>query len=132
MAKKKGMNPNSLKNLIPPKKGEIRNPKGRPKGQVNISTTLKKMLGSSLKTQNPLTGKESTQTLRMILTRKLMQMAIKGDLKSIKEIFDRVDGKAIQSIDMDIKGNIDSTTYNINIDSDFIPTDKDEKKADKE
>lgn len=37
-------NPNAVKNLIPPKKGEIRNPKGKPKGIVNKSTILQYLL----------------------------------------------------------------------------------------
>lgn len=32
------------KNLIPPKKGEVRNPKGKPKGTKHLSTWIKEMM----------------------------------------------------------------------------------------
>jgi hypothetical protein len=35
------MHPNSLKNLRPAKKGEVRNPKGRPKKRVSLTDNLK-------------------------------------------------------------------------------------------
>lgn len=31
-------------NLIPPKKGEVRNPKGKPKGTIHLSTHIQQML----------------------------------------------------------------------------------------
>lgn len=37
-------NPNAVDNLIPAKKGEVRNPKGKPKGTKHISTWIQEML----------------------------------------------------------------------------------------
>lgn len=37
-------NPNAAKNLIPAKKGEVRNPKGKPKGTIHLSTRIQNML----------------------------------------------------------------------------------------
>lgn len=37
-------NPNYMDNITPPKKGEIRNPKGKPKGTIHISTHIKNLL----------------------------------------------------------------------------------------
>lgn len=38
------INPKSLENLQPAKKGEVRNPKGKPKGTKHISTWIQEML----------------------------------------------------------------------------------------
>lgn len=38
-------NPKAIDNLIPAKKGEIRNPKGRPKGIKNWSVIVQELLG---------------------------------------------------------------------------------------
>lgn len=35
-------------NLIPPQKGEVRNPKGKPKGTLHLSTRIKNILESEL------------------------------------------------------------------------------------
>lgn len=40
------------KNLIPAKKGEIRNPNGRPKGTLNLATRIQKMLDDDEFTAN--------------------------------------------------------------------------------
>lgn len=37
-------NPNAADNLIPAKKGEVRNPKGKPKGTLHISTHIQNAL----------------------------------------------------------------------------------------
>ena len=42
-------------NLIPAKKGEIRNPKGRGKGARNRATIVKQWLDVIEKTKNPIT-----------------------------------------------------------------------------
>lgn len=48
-------------NLIPPKKGEVRNPKGKPKGTLHISTHIQNMLNDEdfeLYLQHPTKGIE--------------------------------------------------------------------------
>lgn len=39
-----GQHPNSRANLIPAKPGEARNPKGKPKGAIHMSTRIQRML----------------------------------------------------------------------------------------
>jgi len=43
-------------NLIPARKGEIRNPGGKPKGTKNRSTIVRQWLDTELMTENLLTG----------------------------------------------------------------------------
>lgn len=50
-------NPNAADNLIPAKKGEVRNPKGKPKGTRHISTWIQDMLNDETFETNILDAK---------------------------------------------------------------------------
>lgn len=98
------MNDNSLKNIIPPKKGEVRNPNGRPKGSLNTKTILEKYLSTEIAGKNPFTGKTEEFTLAEVLNLKQIERAMNGDLASYKEIFDRTEGKITTNIDHTTNG----------------------------
>lgn len=90
-------------NLIPVKKGEVRNPKGRGKGVPNSKTVLKKLLSLTEKIENPVTGElEDMSQLEIMFLRQLSK-ARQGDLSAMKEILDRYEGKAQQNIDMSVQ-----------------------------
>ena len=80
-------------NIIPPKKGEIRNPKGKPKGTKNRSTILKKWIEVTAKLKNPITGKEEIGTVEDKVNLALITRALAGDVSAIKEINDTLYGK---------------------------------------
>lgn len=73
------------------KKGQSGNYAGRPKGIPNLRTVLTKYLETSL-TRETLLGEKKLPLVDLIALR-LIQNAVNGDVKSIKEIFDRVNGR---------------------------------------
>lgn len=79
-------------NLIPPIKGEVRNPKGRGKS-LNTKTILLKYLETQINGKNPFTGETEDFTLAEVLNLKQIERAMNGDLASYKEIFDRTEGR---------------------------------------
>lgn len=97
------------------KKGETLNPNGRPKGFKGLTETLRDIVnadGSMLiqdvkeiddngtETGNAFKkGKISIPKSEMIILAALKKAA-KGDMKAIMWLFDRLDGKAKQSIDV--------------------------------
>ena len=93
-------------NIIPPKKGEIRNPKGKPKGTKNRATLLKQWIevGTKLKDIN---GKEKKGTFEDRIEIAIILKALDGDVQAYKEIKDTLYGKLaekLESKNIDIKG----------------------------
>lgn len=88
-------------NLIPAKKGDVRNPNGRPKGSRNRSTILNEMLeraavgGLSRKEMEALDPK----TVGEQVIASLIVQAAKGDVSAIKEIQDTSHGKLTDKVD---------------------------------
>jgi hypothetical protein len=80
-------NPENLKNI---KKGEVRNPNGRPKGSKNKSTIFKEMLASKL---------NGDLTVEQELVTKLYEAMQSGDLKAIDLILNGAYGKDKQVVD---------------------------------
>lgn len=78
------------------KKGQSGNPKGKPKGAKSLTSTLKELLEREIKLpEHPITKDPNVKlTLREMLMLSLLKNGVmKGDLDSIKEIFDRIEGK---------------------------------------
>lgn len=88
------------RNLIPPKKGEVRNPHGKPKGIEHSSTRLKRLLAVTQQLKNPITGELEGFSVIEQIDLRLIQMARNGDIKAIRELLDRLEGKALQSMDI--------------------------------
>lgn len=78
-------------NLIPPVKGERRNPNGRPK-LPDIKVLLEEVLGEQ---KDGMTAAEA-------LMKKLRSMGAAGNLKAIEMLLDRAYGKPKQTIDTNI------------------------------
>ncbi|GAB4042622.1 DUF5681 domain-containing protein [Spirosoma litoris] len=101
--------PNSEGTQFPP--GHSGNPNGRPKGHI---TTFLQEFGNSdelvftiTKTSNG-TKSESTarlstngtQTINQAIAARLLQMALAGDIKAIKEILNRTEGRVPQPLNI--------------------------------
>lgn len=95
---------NKYSNLIPAKKGEIRNPWGR-HGKDGLggrtSKSLKELLIEKINEIDEETGKSVSE---LIIEQGLRQ-AKRGDLKFIEMLWDRLEGKPRQSIDQNISGD---------------------------
>lgn len=86
------------------KPGESGNPKGKPKGTRSLSTILKEMLDEDIEV---IEGSSKTKKkFADVIVRQLMQKANKGDIKAIQEIWDRMEGKAKQTIDQSNTGDV--------------------------
>ncbi len=97
-------------NIIPHKfkPGQSGNPKGRPKGK-SLTKILKELLQKE--TTIEIEGEKRTITNAELLSLKLMKKAIKGDdLAAIKEVFDRIEGKAKQSLE--VEGEMKQIVWN--------------------
>lgn len=103
-------------NLIPPQKGEIRNPNGRPIGSKNTKTILERFLNIEMKQKNPFTQETEQMTVLELMNLKQIANALEGDLAAFKEIIDRHEGKVQQKTDITTDGEkIQSTTLQIEI-----------------
>lgn len=80
-------------NIIPPKKGEVRNPKGKQKGTRNRSTIVREWLMVEQTLKNPLTGTIETLSQADMITLALISKARKGDVAAFKELMDSGFGK---------------------------------------
>lgn len=94
---------NSLKNLKPFTKGHSNKNGGRPKGRKSLTTILQNLLDKKFIHKNPFNdNKEESKELGEWLNIMLVAKALSkdGDLRAIQEIWDRIEGKAKQSIEM--------------------------------
>jgi len=80
-------------NIIPPVKGERRNPNGRPVGSKNRKTLLKKWLELNANVLKPITNEETAGTVEDAVYLALIKKALEGDVNAIKEISDTMYGK---------------------------------------
>lgn len=97
-------------NLIPPKKGEVRNPKGYPKGVPHSKTRLKRLLLLTENLTNPITQEVEGFTVAEQLDLAQIIKARKGDTKAYTAIMDRLEGKPNQSVDMNVQDKVEATT----------------------
>lgn len=93
-------------NLIPFVKGKSGNPNGRPKGVQNSKTRLLRLLELVTTTKNPVTGELEEFTIAEQLDMKVIAKAMKGDLNAYKELFDRLEGRAKQSTEIELSGGM--------------------------
>lgn len=107
-------------NLIPAKKGEVRNPNGRGKGVQNSKTRLLRLLELVQKKRNPITGEEEEFTVLELMDMQMIAKALKGDQRAYEAVVDRLEGKPKQTTDItaDIKGSVQ---INIEPDADCQP-----------
>lgn len=92
------------KNLIPPVKGEIRNPKGRGNSK-SVKTILDRFLNLTMKQKNPFTQEDENMTVSELMTLKQIANALEGDLQAYKELIDRYEGKIQSKVDVTTDGD---------------------------
>lgn len=98
------MNPQNIEPYkFPP--GQSGNPAGRPVGSKNLSTILRDMLEEEIEVSvDQATGRKERRKFSELIIRKLIKRASDGDPRAIKEIFDRIEGRAKQSVDVTTDG----------------------------
>jgi hypothetical protein len=89
--------------LTPYKPGQSGNPKGKPKGSLNMSTMLRIMLNEKTKDED---GKKTTH--KALIIKKVIEKAKDGNLKASEMVFDRTEGKPAQTISQIHEGRIDT------------------------
>ena len=106
-------------NLIPAKKGEIRNPRGRGHARGR-ATIVKEWLMVEQKFKNPLTGQEEILSQADIMTLAVINKARKGDVVAFRELMDSGFGKVTEIIQSEIKVD----PLRIVIETDWKPKDE--------
>lgn len=89
-------------NLIPYKKGQSGNPKGRPKGSKNRSTIAKKWLQVIKEIENPLTLESEELSQEDLITLALLKKAANGDVNAYKALMDSGYGSPVQQVEQTI------------------------------
>ena len=92
---RRGMHPNSLKNMSKP--GDLHNPRAR--GTYISLIPLLKIELKRVPDKGP-DGKPNTKkrTYAQLIARIMVEEAVDGNLPMIRDILDRVDGKPVQSV----------------------------------
>lgn len=89
-------------------KGQSGNPLGKLKGTKNLSTQLKEILEIDITSEDPISGEKISAPLRLFLNNRLIRNALNGDHRALQEIYDRLEGKPKQKLDitadMKVKG----------------------------
>jgi len=100
-------------------KGKSGNPAGRPPKKKYISEALSDiLLSTKMKIDFTVNGKqkivtlESDKNLVYGVAAKLVGSALEGNIRAINTIFDRVEGKPLQSIENTIELNKDDIVIN--------------------
>lgn len=103
-------------------KGQSGNPNGRPTSDECLSKILKQKLDEPREVV--VDGKKVVINVKEQIAEKLIVMALKGDIKAIKETMDRTEGKATQKIEQE------TTFTNSNIKLEFSNEIEVEKEVD--
>lgn len=90
------------------KKGESGNPKGRPKKQDSLTSLLKE----EIKKICP--ADREKRTWKELIVRATLQLAMKGNATALREVWDRLDGKTLQTGKLQL-GDADGKQININV-----------------
>jgi hypothetical protein len=106
----RGKHPNSKKNLQLWQPGDVPNPAGKPKGATDVKNRLAKMLDNispgTVQNTKEITdfcdGMSNITNIDAVNARLLYCAIVLGESWAIKEVFDRVAGKAVQAIDLDV------------------------------
>lgn len=87
------------------KPGEVRNPNGAPKGK-RLTTYLKEVLDGEVTLKDLESGQLRQFSKRELVAIALAKEAIQGNIKAIREVFEREDGKIVQKLaSTDSEGN---------------------------
>lgn len=88
-------------NLIPAKKGEVRNPNGRGKGTKNRSTVARELLELVTQSRNVLDPDDPNTefTQEELMMAKMIQCAKEGDVAAFKAVLDSAYGTPKQTVE---------------------------------
>lgn len=94
-------------NMIPAKKGEIRNPKGYPKGLKHKKTEFTEIMNALYPGSNPYTGEAVKVDGITRLKFELIRVAMGSDndaakIAAIERLLDRIEGKVAQTLNANI------------------------------
>lgn len=92
---------------MPFAKGQSGNPNGRPKIRPQLTPALRAVLGK--------TAPDGATTNRRALAEKLVEIALAGDIQAIKLIFERVDGKVPEPLEVSGKDG-EAITFSLILD----------------
>ena len=92
----------SLGNLIPAKKGDVRNPLGKKKGTLSRKTLAMRWLTVNEDAQNPITGQLQQLSQADIITLAQILAAKKGDTAAYKALMENAFGAPKQEIEQTI------------------------------
>jgi len=109
-------------NLIPYKKGQSGNPKGRPVGSKNRSTIAKKWLQVEQDLKNPLTGDNEIMSQEDLMTLALIKKARTGDTQAYQKLLDSAYGAPVQQIE---QHNVEIPLFDLNEATDYNGSKKD-------
>ncbi len=90
------------------KKGESGNPKGRPKKQDSLTSLLKEEI------EKICPADREKRTWKELIVRATLQLAMKGNATALKEVWERLDGKTLQTGKLQL-GDADGKQFNINV-----------------
>ncbi len=101
-----------LPEVMVPTKFQPGNPggPGRTPGKILLRTVLKRILHQEIDFENPLTKELEKLSINEVIALKLIKRALDGNLRAIELIFDRVDGKVADMLQL---GNIDDKPLEI-------------------
>jgi len=115
MGSKVGRHPNSLANLEKGRirRGEVRNPNGRPRKDVSLTSLLKIEIEKIPEVIDK-NGKQNTRSWRELLVEAWLRGALKNPIL-LRELLDRLEGKVSQPVTGEGGGPIKSeVTINVN------------------
>lgn len=95
---------NKTKRPLPPaehrwKKGVSGNPRGRPKKQDSLTTLLQEEIAKICPADR------EKRTWKELIVRATLQLAMKGNPTALKEVWERLDGKTLQSGKLQLGGD---------------------------
>ena len=98
---------------MPFSKGQSGNPNGRPKVRPQLTPALRSILGKK--------APDGVMTNRRAIAEKLVEIALDGDIQAIKLIFERVDGKVPEPVEVSgPDGNPIESEHRVNVDPEEV------------
>lgn len=90
-----------------PKKGEVRNPKGKPKGTLNRATLFRRVLEFTQAVKHPITGEMVEMSQAEIMLWAQARKARKEDTRAVEFLFTGLFGKMPDRVEMGNPGSFD-------------------------
>jgi hypothetical protein len=94
---------NPIPGSKPFKPGQSGNPLGKRKGTPNSATIIRKWLEVKSKLVDPLTGETTKMSHYDAVVLAQIAKALKADTPAFKELMDRLEGRAMQRIEAEVK-----------------------------